>query len=123
MPRKTEKPAGKQSKWELSVVEHWCLYSRQTGFQPTGPHRKELDELFYRHWNRCRLCRGVGIVDAKEPTDWRNCPICQGMGGFYSGSKEKWREFIFLMMSEYPEYVCGDRKDEYVNIHHRYLNS
>ena len=123
MPRKKDTELGIEPRWELSVVEHWCLYARKTGFQPTGPHRQLLDLLFFPHWNECIVCNGVGVVDGKEPGKWRDCPICHSLGGFYSGSEEEWEELIFMVMSEHPESACGDRKEEYLNIYHKYLNS
>jgi len=126
MPRKEQTISGQKSKWTLSVVEHWCLYSRRTGFQPTGPHRRLLDGIFFRHWDKCKTCNGVGILDAEDSNDgkkWKECPSCQGLGGIYTAPEPEWNKMIILMMAEYPEYVCGDRKDEYWSIYLRHLNS
>jgi len=126
MPRKQKTNSGQKSKWELSVVEHWCLYSRRTGFQPTGPHRQLLDGTFFRHWDECSICNGIGILDAEDSNDgkkWKECPSCQGLGGIYTAPEPEWNKMIILMMAEYPEYVCGDKKDEYWSIYLRHLNS
>ena len=123
MPRKQNAEHRKSSCWDLSVVEQWCLYARKTGFQPTGPHRQLLDQLFFRHWNECTICNGVGVVDGKEAHKWKDCPICHSLGGFYSGSQEEWQELIFRVLSEYPDSACGDRKSEYLDIYRKYLNS
>ena len=126
MPRKEQIISGQKSKWTLSVVEHWCLYSRRTGFQPTGPHRQLLDGTFFRHWDECSICNGIGILDAEDSNDgkkWKECPSCQGLGGIYTAPEPEWNKMIILMMAEYPEYVCGDKKDEYWSIYLRHLNS
>ena len=126
MPRKEQTISGQKSKWTLSVVEHWCLYSRRTGFQPTGPHRRLLDGIFFRYWDECSICNGIGILDAEDSNDgkkWKECPSCQGLGGIDTAPEPEWNKIIILMMAEYPEYVSGHKKDEYWSIYLRHLNS
>lgn len=123
MPRKIKPNNWSQKTWELSVVEHWCLYSSQTGFQPTGPHRQLLDRLFFPQWQTCEICNGNGIVDGSDEDTWKNCPICFSNGGFYTGTTEQWEKMIFRVMDEYPEYVCGNTKERYLTIYHKYANT
>ncbi len=120
MPRKIKPTPSSGSTWALSVVEHWCKYSRKTGFQPTGLHRQLLDSLFYPHWYICEVCSGPGVINGAEETDWKECPACDGKGGFFTGTTDEWKEIIFRMMSVYPESVCGNTKDRYLNIYHKY---
>jgi len=126
MPRKQKPNSDQPSKWDLSVVERWCLYATQTGFQPMGPHRRLLDTLFFRHWDKCEHCGGIGIVNATEPQHkkgWVNCSICQGLGGSYTGSESDWNQFIIKIMTHYPKYVCGHTKEEYWSIYLNHLTN
>ncbi len=120
MPRKIKPKSSSESSWSLSVVEHWCLYSRQTGFQPTGEHRPLLDKLFFPYWHTCEICNGKGIVDGTDEDTWKNCPICFSNGGFYTGTVNQMEKMIYTVMDKYPECVCGNTKQSYLNIYNKY---
>jgi hypothetical protein len=123
MPRKIKSISSAEPSWSLSVVEHWCLYTRMTGFQPTGAHRQLLDKLFFPYWYTCEICNGIGIVDGPDEDTWKNCSICFSNGGFFTGTTDEWEKLIYKVMDKYPECVCGNTKERYWDIFKHYTDN
>ena len=123
MPKRRLNPKTNNIRWTLSVVEHWCQFADQTGFQPLGEHVGFVKNLFYNNWKECIVCNGSGVIDPIKPKDhedWRNwddCKECSHLGGKYTGSEDDWKKFVFTVINEYPNSACGHTKDRYKNIY------
>ena len=60
--------------------EAMARYQTLYGLKPIGAHRRLADELFNDVEIQCEACGGRGLRDVNNGASWERCVICRGLG-------------------------------------------
>ncbi len=83
----------------LGVFEAWAAYSKGTGLQPIGPHRKLANRLIDELSEICPTCEGKQMIRAGERREW--CSTCGGFGRIFAPGGRN--ELIERVLAEFPD--------------------